>query len=70
LTVLWIGPPEFEGHGELSPDNGPYYLTIDADGIDPTIMPAVWRIASPLTISRAEVDLSLGIMDEAFASTR
>ncbi len=23
------------------PDNGPYYLTIDADGIDPTIMPAV-----------------------------
>ncbi|MDX2459316.1 MAG: agmatinase, partial [Gammaproteobacteria bacterium] len=23
------------------PDGGPYYLTIDADGIDPTIMPAV-----------------------------
>jgi agmatinase len=23
------------------PDSGPYYLTIDADGIDPTIMPAV-----------------------------
>ncbi len=23
------------------PGNGPYYLTIDADGIDPTIMPAV-----------------------------
>ena len=23
------------------PDDGPYYLTIDADGIDPTIMPAV-----------------------------
>ena len=23
------------------PSNGPYYLTIDADGIDPTIMPAV-----------------------------
>ena len=23
------------------PENGPYYLTIDADGIDPTIMPAV-----------------------------
>lgn len=26
---------------EQIPDNGPYYLTIDADGIDPTIMPAV-----------------------------
>ncbi len=23
------------------PDGGPYYLTIDADGVDPTIMPAV-----------------------------
>jgi agmatinase len=23
------------------PDGGPYYLTIDADGLDPTIMPAV-----------------------------
>ncbi len=23
------------------PDNGPYYLTIDADGMDPSIMPAV-----------------------------
>jgi agmatinase len=23
------------------PDGGPYYLTIDADGIDPTIMPGV-----------------------------
>ncbi len=23
------------------PDGGPYYLTIDADGFDPTIMPAV-----------------------------
>lgn len=23
------------------PEGGPYYLTIDADGIDPTIMPAV-----------------------------
>ena len=23
------------------PDGGPYYLTIDADGIDPTVMPAV-----------------------------
>jgi agmatinase len=23
------------------PDGGPYYMTIDADGIDPTIMPAV-----------------------------
>ncbi len=23
------------------PNGGPYYLTIDADGIDPTIMPAV-----------------------------
>jgi len=23
------------------PDGGPYYLTVDADGIDPTIMPAV-----------------------------
>ena len=23
------------------PDGGPYYLSIDADGIDPTIMPAV-----------------------------
>ncbi len=23
------------------PDGGPYYLTIDADRIDPTIMPAV-----------------------------
>jgi agmatinase len=23
------------------PDDGPYYLTIDADGLDPTIMPAV-----------------------------
>ena len=23
------------------PDKGPYYLTIDADGVDPTIMPAV-----------------------------
>jgi len=26
---------------EQIPDGGPYYLTIDADGIDPTIMPAV-----------------------------
>jgi agmatinase len=26
---------------ERIPDGGPYYLTIDADGIDPTIMPAV-----------------------------
>jgi agmatinase len=26
---------------DLIPDGGPYYLTIDADGIDPTIMPAV-----------------------------
>ena len=26
---------------DRSPDGGPYYLTIDADGIDPTIMPAV-----------------------------
>ena len=26
---------------ECIPDGGPYYLTIDADGIDPTIMPAV-----------------------------
>ena len=26
---------------ERIPDDGPYYLTIDADGIDPTIMPAV-----------------------------
>ncbi len=26
---------------ERIPDSGPYYLTIDADGIDPTIMPAV-----------------------------
>ena len=24
------------------PDGGPYYLTIDADGLDPTIMPAVY----------------------------
>jgi 2,2-dialkylglycine decarboxylase (pyruvate) len=31
---------------------------------------AVWRIAPPLTISRAEVDLSLEIMDEAFSSTQ
>jgi len=31
---------------------------------------AVWRIAPPLTISRTEVDQSLEIMDEAFASTR
>jgi agmatinase len=23
------------------PDGGPYYLTVDADGLDPTIMPAV-----------------------------
>ena len=23
------------------PDGGPYYLTIDADGVDPTIMPGV-----------------------------
>ena len=29
---------------------------------------AVWRIAPPLTISKAEVDQSLEIMDEAFAS--
>ncbi len=26
---------------ERIPDGGPYYLTIDADGVDPTIMPAV-----------------------------
>ena len=26
---------------ERIPDGGPYYLTIDADGLDPTIMPAV-----------------------------
>lgn len=26
---------------ECIPDGGPFYLTIDADGIDPTIMPAV-----------------------------
>lgn len=26
---------------ERIPDGGPYYLTIDADGMDPTIMPAV-----------------------------
>jgi len=26
---------------ERIPNNGPYYLTIDADGIDPTIMPGV-----------------------------
>lgn len=26
---------------ERIPDGGPYYLTIDADGIDPTLMPAV-----------------------------
>ena len=26
---------------DLIPDGGPYYLTIDADGLDPTIMPAV-----------------------------
>jgi len=26
---------------EWIPDGGPYYLTIDADGLDPTIMPAV-----------------------------
>jgi agmatinase len=26
---------------DLIPDGGPYYLTIDADGVDPTIMPAV-----------------------------
>ena len=30
---------------------------------------AVWRIAPPLTISKAEVDLSLEIMDEAFSTT-
>ena len=32
------------GMGEVLkriPDGGPYYLTIDADGLDPTIMPAV-----------------------------
>jgi len=26
---------------ERIPDGGPYYLTVDADGLDPTIMPAV-----------------------------
>ena len=26
---------------DLIPDEGNYYLTIDADGVDPTIMPAV-----------------------------
>lgn len=26
---------------ERIPDGGPYYLTIDADGLDPAIMPAV-----------------------------
>ena len=26
---------------ERIPDGGPYYLTIDADGVDPTLMPAV-----------------------------
>ncbi|MCP5083114.1 MAG: arginase [Alphaproteobacteria bacterium] len=26
---------------EQIPDGGPYYLTVDADGLDPTIMPAV-----------------------------
>jgi len=30
---------------------------------------AVWRLAPPLTISKAEIDLALGIMDEAFATT-
>jgi 2,2-dialkylglycine decarboxylase (pyruvate) len=30
---------------------------------------AVWRIAPPLTISKAEVDLALEIMDEAFSTT-
>ncbi len=30
---------------------------------------AVWRIAPPLTISKAEIDLALEIMDEAFLST-
>jgi len=31
---------------------------------------AVWRIAPPLTISKAEVDLALEIMDQAFSSTQ
>jgi 2,2-dialkylglycine decarboxylase (pyruvate) len=31
---------------------------------------AVWRIAPPLNVSKAEVDLSLEIMDEAFSSTQ
>ena len=26
---------------ERIPDNGSYYLTIDADGLDPSVMPAV-----------------------------
>ena len=37
---------ELHDHGmeavlDKIPDGGPYYLTIDADGLDPTIMPAV-----------------------------
>jgi agmatinase len=49
-AIAWgaqiISAYEMHGMGMASvleriPDGGPYYLSIDADGLDPTLMPAV-----------------------------
>ena len=39
------------------PDGGPYYLTIDADGLDPTIMPAV-NAPTPGGLRVGEINVS------------
>ncbi len=41
VTAYELNDIGMEAVLERIPDGGPYYLTIDADGLDPTIMPAV-----------------------------
>lgn len=41
ITAYELHDSSIEAVLDRIPDGGPYYLTIDADGLDPTIMPAV-----------------------------
>lgn len=41
ITAYELHDSNMEAILDRIPDGGPYYLTIDADGLDPTIMPAV-----------------------------